>query len=303
MGYLFAAISVLAGATKGFCGKKISGYTAEPRSAAFSNAVRMVLCIVIGFFFVLFDGGVSGLVIDGSLLLISLIAGVGTSVFVITWLLAIRRGAYMLVDVFLTVGVVIPMALSAIFYNEKIGLWEIAGFLLLIVAAVILCGYSSSVKSKLKVGDIILLATSGIANGFVGFSQKMFTNSGSTTSASVYNFYTYVFSAIVLVLFFLFSKGKREDKFDAKALFGKVFWFVGIMAVCLFACSYFNTLAAKHLGAAQLYPLTQGAGLILSTIMSAVFFGEKIKPRLIVGVSVAFVGLLAINLFPMLFGN
>ena len=130
MGYLFAAISVLAGATKGFCGKKISGYTAEPRSAAFSNAVRMVLCIVIGFFFVLFDGGVSGLVIDGSLLLISLIAGVGTSVFVITWLLAIRRGAYMLVDVFLTVGVVIPMVLSAIFYNEKIGLWEIGGFLL-----------------------------------------------------------------------------------------------------------------------------------------------------------------------------
>ena len=136
-----------------------------------------------------------------------------------------------------------------------------------------------------------------------GILSKDVHNSGSTTSASVYNFYTYVFSAIVLVLFFLFSKGKSEDKFDAKALFGKVFWFVGIMAVCLFACSYFNTLAAKHLGAAQLYPLTQGAGLILSTIMSAVFFGEKIKPRLIVGVSAAFVGLLAINLFPMLFGN
>lgn len=300
MGYLFVAIAVLAGATKGFCGKKISGFTAAPRSAAFSNAIRMVLCIVIGFFFVMFDGGIGSLAVNGRVMLISLLAGVGTSLFVITWLLAVRRGAYMLVDIFLTVGVVIPMVLSAIFYNEKIGLFEVIGFLLLTTAAVILCGYSSSVKSKLRVGDILLLSLSGIANGLVSFSQKMFTNSGSNTPASTYNFYIYVFSAVVLILFFAFSKGNEKEKINYKELLGKVFFFVLIMAICLFANSYFNTLAANYLDAAQLYPLTQGAGLVLSTVMSAVFFGEKIRPRLIVGVVIAFAGLLTINLLPAL---
>lgn len=300
MGYLFAAIAVLTGATKGFCGKKISGFTAEPRSAAFSNVIRMVLCIVIGFFFVLFDGGIGSLAVSGKVMLISLLAGAGTALFVITWLLSVRRGAYMLVDIFLTVGVVIPMALSAIFYNEAIGLFEIIGFLLLVVAALILCSYSSSVKSKLGLGDILLLSLAGIANGVVSFSQKMFTNSGSNTPASTYNFYIYVFSAVGLVLFFAFSKGQEREKVSYKKLLGKIFFFVLIMAVCLFANSYFNTLAANYLGSAQLYPLTQGAGLVLSTVMSAVFFGEKIRPRLIIGVAIAFAGLLTINLLPIL---
>jgi drug/metabolite transporter (DMT)-like permease len=47
---------------------------------------------------------------------------------------------------------------------------------------------------------------------------------------------------------------------------------------------------------AQLYPLTQGASLILSAGMAAVFFGEKITVRVIVGCVTCFAGLLLLNL-------
>lgn len=295
IGYVFAFAAIICGATKGFCGKKISGYTKAPRSAAFSNVIRMLLCIVIGFFFVLFDGGIGGLAVGSDLILISLLSGVSTAVFVITWLLAVRRGAYMLVDVFLTVGVIIPMVLSSIFYSDSFGVSEILGFLLLVTAAVILCGYSSSVKAKLGLADILLLAVAGAANGIVGFSQKMFVNSSSEAPASVYNFYTYIFAGAVLVGFFLLSKDKEGEEVSYPKLLKKIIGFVAIMAVCLFANSYFNTLAAEHLQASVLYPLTQGSGLILSTLMSAFFFGEKIKPRLILGVAITFAGLLIIN--------
>jgi multidrug transporter EmrE-like cation transporter len=72
--------------------------------------------------------------------------------------------------------------------------------------------------------------------------------------------------------------------------------FILVMAACLFGHSFLNTLAANELSAAELYPLSQGAALILSTAMASVFFGEKIKPRLIIGIVLAFAGLLVMNL-------
>lgn len=59
--------------------------------------------------------------------------------------------------------------------------------------------------------------------------------------------------------------------------------------------SYFKTLAAGFLLSAQLYPLNQGATLILSTAMAAVFFGEKPNAKCIAGILCAFVGLIVMN--------
>lgn len=71
---------------------------------------------------------------------------------------------------------------------------------------------------------------------------------------------------------------------------------MAVMAACLFANSFFKTLAAEHLDAILLYPLNQGAALILSTLMSSVCFRERITVKCICGIVIAFVGLLVINL-------
>ena len=68
------------------------------------------------------------------------------------------------------------------------------------------------------------------------------------------------------------------------------------MAFCLFANSYFKTLASGYLSAVLLYPLNQGCSLILSAIMAAVLFKEKITIKAVIGILTAFIGLLIINL-------
>ena len=68
------------------------------------------------------------------------------------------------------------------------------------------------------------------------------------------------------------------------------------MALCLFANSYFKTLAARHLNAVLLYPLNQGCALILSAIMSTVLFKEKLTLKAAIGMISAFAGLLIINI-------
>lgn len=48
MGYLFLGFSLLAGATKGYCGKRLGNTTEKTFDAVLLNLVRMIFCIIIG---------------------------------------------------------------------------------------------------------------------------------------------------------------------------------------------------------------------------------------------------------------
>lgn len=293
MGYLFLVIALFAGVTKGYCGKKTSGYTNNFNDAILANTIRMVLCTVIGFVMIIISEGVSTLKPSTEMLLISALSGVSTAIFVVSWLVSVKKSAYMMLDIFLMFGVLLPLIASDIFFDENIKPTQWIGIAVLLVAVVIMCSYNNSIKVKITPSSFALLIISGIASGIADFSQKLFTKCIPDGSAAVFNFYTYIFAALVLIICFVTGKSKSTDsKPDIKKIFG----YILIMAICLFANSYFKTLASRHLNAVLLYPLNQGCALILSTIMAAVLFKEKITLKAVIGISTAFIGLLIINL-------
>jgi len=69
-----------------------------------------------------------------------------------------------------------------------------------------------------------------------------------------------------------------------------------VMAAALILNSYFKTLAASDLSSAQLYPLNQGAGLILSSLMAHFLFRERLTKKAVVGIALAFAGLMIMNM-------
>ena len=307
MGYLCLFLSVLSNSVKGFFGKKISNRTASFKSAVLFNLIRMLFCIPIGFVFVLFDGGIYSLSVSKEVLLIALFAGVTTSLFIATWLLAIQKSAYTAMDAFLAMGILLPIILSAIFYKESVMLSQIIGLCLLFCAVLVMGAYNKQIKEKLSIASILLLITVSVMNGLSDFSQKVFIYSKTGTSASAFNFYTYVVAAAVLLVLFICLKEKpattsqaEGDNFDLaqnkEAMLDKrKLVYIGIMAFALFCYSYFKTLAASRLTAVELYSLSQGLSMVFSLIISAVFFKEKIKPLSIVGMMILFAGLLFIN--------
>ena len=137
----------------------------------------------------------------------------------------------------------------------------------------------------------MLLLLCGAANGLSDFSQKLFVNFAADTPISIYNFYTYLFSAVILFACFFFFSKDSDEKTNIK----KIFPYILVMSVCLFLYSYFKTLAAKYLSSAELYPLAQGGALVVSSIMSAVFFHEKITLKCVVGIVLTFAALIVIN--------
>ena len=286
MGYLFLAISLLAGAAKGYCGKMTSGYVQGYKDAMFANTIRMIFCILIGLGMILLDGSINDIVPSASLL----------AVFVVCWLISVKKGAYMMLDVFLMLGVLVPLLAGKLFFNESIKTTQWIGIGILFIAVYIMCSYNNSIKGKMTITSLILLIVCGVANGLTDFSQKLFMKMAGDTSIAIFNFYTYIFSTLTLLVFYcVFNRIEQTDGEKKTTGIKRVFGYILVMSICLFANSYFKTMAAGYLDSAQIYPLNQGASLIISSGMSALLFGERLTLKCVIGLLVSFVGLIVLN--------
>ena len=300
MGYLFLGLATVAGLTKGFCGKKTSSAVILESDSMVMNVLRMCLCILIGFFMMLVGGELGALAVDGATLAITLLSGVATAAFVVSWLLSVRSGAYMMVEVFLLLGVLVPILLCRIFYDERITVWQMIGMAVLLVAVYLMCTYNASIKGRLSRRAFLLLVLCGLSNGFADFSQKLFVKTRPAGSVAAFNFYTYLFGALTLLgAYFVFrARDQRQGRTPRAplAVVRPIWGYVVVMAVCLFAYSFLKTKAAGYLDAVELYPLSQGCTVTFSLLMASFLFKERINVRCVVGVVLSFVGLLLINL-------
>ena len=201
----------------------------------------------------------------------------------------------MMLDVFLMLGVLIPLLFGRILFSETITLLQWCGIFLLAAAAYIMCSYNNSIKEPLSPLSFALLGLCGVANGVTDLSQRLFVRSLPDISIAVFNFYTYLFSATILLLFYLFTF-LRAPKFNrTPPRLRGIFGYILVMSLCLFLHSFLKTAAAGFLDSAHLYPLSQGCSLILSSIMASLFFREKMTAKCIAGLCIAFLALILIN--------
>ena len=288
--WLWIALVLLTGVTKGYCGKKTSGIAGHIHDAVYISTVRFGICTLLGAIICIVQGGFASLIsLNG--LWVALLSGIAQAVFATTWLLAVRTGAYTMLDAFLTAGILIPSLLCHYLYGEPIKALQWTGFGVLIAAVCILCSYNNRIKSKLTLRSLGLLLVCGISSGAADFFQKLLNHHYPQMSAAVFNFYAYAFATVALGAVFLLLKPKGEKPIAVKSFGG----YLAVMAVCLFLNSFFKTLAARELAAAVMYPVCQGGGLVLSAVMAASFFGEPIRRRSVLGLLLVFASLMMIT--------
>ena len=142
-----------------------------------------------------------------------------------------------------------------------------------------------------------MLAVS-LGNGLNSFTQNIFKQAFSSLSAAAFNFYVYVFSAVLLGITYLCLKDEQgeENEMEKQPLFDKAkLIYIAVMAVCLFCNSYFVTLANGYLPAVKLNPLLNVLSLLVTTVLSVACFKEKLKTASVIGISLMLVGVIFIN--------
>lgn len=305
LGMLFITLSVMGGVIKGYCGKSVGTYAHTITDSAKLNFIRMVLCTAISLAVLSLQGNFMKLfTVSPVALIISLCAATASTIFIISWLMAVRGSAYMLVSVFTNLGVIVPIVLSALFFGDPIGINQILGLLILLVAIWLMLGYNKGLGGGLKVKDVILLTVCSIANGvcdfFIGSTARLGESLGTafgitdiSVDKTVFNFYMYLFSFIILFAFTGISS-VAHHKAEIK-ITGKILRYMVLMAIFLFVNTYFKSLAGGLLTSSQLFSFNTGGGLVLATLMASIMFREKPTLKSIIGIILTFVALFVLK--------
>lgn len=233
---------------------------------------------------------------------IAALSGVSNALNMLSWLVCATAVSLCIVETFVMIGsVVLPLALSPLLYaGETVSAAQWAGAGVILAAVVLFC-----VGRDVKFGKkgIVWIAVCTLSSAGCNVTAKLYAVRAGSEYVAFFNLVTFVivftFFAVVAAITVLKNRkitdpaadsgpveysGRAEEKDpQPREFFGlpkRTYFRIAIAAVGMYATNYFMTLAAGALPSGVLYPLSYGAGFVLTAIMDIVFFKQKLTlPR------------------------
>lgn len=292
LGYLFIILAVVSGTAKGYCGKRVSDRIADINDAINVNFIRSVACFIIALPFALGTGAGELFSIGAKGMLICILSGVTMGAFIISWVFAVKSGAYMLVSAFCAASFIVPY-IFGIASGEKLTLFKIVSVVLILAALFFMEKYNLKLKGSIRLVDLLVLFFVLIMQGINQVTQKMFTDAFADKNVNIYTFYTFVFTALALLIAKPFFMKKRDKNEPKRHVARDNIGYIIVMAVFLFANSAFMTLASKSVASIVLYPVSNALSLAAGGIMSAICFREKPSVDYVIGILLVLLGTVA----------
>lgn len=231
------------------------------------------------------------LTLNGSIslytVLLGMLFGVVTALSNLYKMLALSKGPMHITLLITTSSMIIP-TLSGVFFGEKFSLFKILLVLILIYFIYLSIGKSKEGKINKSWGIYCLLAF--ILMGSIGIIQKMHQTSSHKSEISGFLFVSFFIS---LIISGLRVKDKKNFK-DKKNLIPLAM----ICGVCTFTMNFLNLKLSGLLPSQLFFPLVNGSAIVLSSVMSAVLFKERISKRQTVGLIGGILSLIGICIVP-----
>ncbi len=297
MGYLYLAISKFCGAAKMAAMKNCGNADDSTGTSVKVNAVRSGIILVVSVIVFAVSRAATA---DG--VWIAALSGVSNALNMLSWLVCATAVSLCIVETFVMIGsVVFPLALSPLLYaGETVSAAQWAGAGVILAAVVLFC-----VGRNVKFGKkgIVWIAVCTLSSAGCNVTAKLYAVRAGSEYVAFFNLVTFVivfaFFAVVAAITVLKNRKKTDPAADSEPVedsgraeekdpqprefFGlpkRTYFRIAIAAVGMYATNYFMTLAAGALPSGVLYPLSYGAGFVLTAIMDTVFFKQKLTlPR------------------------
>ena len=297
MGYLYLAISKFCGAAKMAAMKNCGNADDSTGTSVKVNAVRSGIILVVSVIVFAVSRAATA---DG--VWIAALSGVSNALNMLSWLVCATAVSLCIVETFVMIGsVVFPLALSPLLYaGETVSATQWAGAGVILAAVVLFC-----VGRDVKFGKkgIVWIAVCTLSSAGCNVTAKLYAVRAGSEYVAFFNLVTFVivftFFAVVAAITVIKNRKKADPAADSEPVedsgraeekdpqprefFGlpkRTYFRIAIGAVGMYATNYFMTLAAGALPSGVLYPLSYGAGFVLTAIMDTVFFKQKLTlPR------------------------
>lgn len=197
--------------------------------------------------------------------------------------LNVRKNGIVLSSTFMKLGLLVPLAISLVFFNERPSLIQFCGVLLAIAAIVLINLKDHDNAIQFKIGLPLLLITNGSADAI----SKVYEQFGPVSMSDQFLFYIFVVAALLsCMLAFI----RREKAGKADILFGM------LIGIPNFYAARITLKALEHIPASIFYPSCHVGTLMVVTLAGLFFFREKLSRRQWAAVGLIFVAMVLLNL-------
>ena len=240
---------------------------------------------LIGLFFLFAAAKNISFSFSGNVILLSLLAGIGGSIAFYLFNYSLRIGHYGFSYAIYRNSFIVPIAFSVIFLNDPVKSSDWMG-ISLIVIAMFLVSYSKNYnfkKDKYPVW-LIIVFSSLILSGMPRIAQKM-------VSLLKENSFSYLFLSYLAGTVLLIGLNAAKKSFNKLAIP------YGILAgIASYLGVYFTIKSLDLLPVKIVFPVTLSSPIIITILLSSVFFKEKLKIPGFAGILLGIAGIVLLYL-------
>ncbi len=217
---------------------------------------------------------------------------------------AIKGSTLMVCQMVGTGGLLVPCVLGIFLFNEPMSGWQWVGLVLFIVSVYFLANDSKKEYKTFNTKTFIMLILSFLANGLVMVVQKYFAIYSPKGNVALYSALTFglngLFLGVCMVISSLQKKKVEEGEkpqslYPIKKLDNKLLLYGGLLALALFTINQLVTSMAKMVPSAILFTVSSALSIVITCIVGAVVFKEKITVKKIVGIVIGFISIVIVS--------
>ncbi len=194
----------------------------------------------------------------------------------------VRRNGVVLSATFMKLGVLVPTLLSVLVFHEKPEVLQIIGFIIALLAIVLINFEKGQGEAGFKIGLILLLLGGGSGDAMA----KVYDEVGDARFEEQFLCFTFA-SALVLCVLLAIKKQQKLTKTDV--LFGLL---VGIPN---YFSARFLLKAVGEVPAVVAYPTYSVATIVVISLVGMLCFKEKITKRQQAAIGIILVALVLLN--------
>ena len=240
------------------------------------------------------------------------VAGVSIGAACLCSLYNLSQGTMALNSLFSTAGLLIPTVASIFLYGETLKIWHWFAIATFMVGAFLLAGSSKRIYGKFSLKSLASLVLMLFAEGATMLMQKSFGMNVSGGRVSLFSAFAFLAGTMVLLtaLCILNAAYKRQGaakcKVEEFSLFPsnpceiklnkKTYGYALILAFAVFVINQLATTSTPLVAAVILFAFINGGATLISTVVGAILFKEKISVRSALGIAIGIGSLILLKL-------
>lgn len=194
-----------------------------------------------------------------------------------------RHNGVVLSSVFMKLGILVPTVLSILWFKEIPTTVQVIGFVLAILAILIINYQKGTKLSRGSWGLILMLLAGGMGDGM----SKIYEAYGNPAFQNMFLFFTF-FAALLLCLGLTW---RRKERIGCKELAYGAF-----LGIPNFLSSLFLLHSLSTVPAVIAFPTFSVAVILVVSVAGLLFFRERLNPRQVIGGLLICVALVLLNL-------